>query len=165
MCVFVCVYFKNPIPKLGTEPPRISCHPLPTPQPQRSLELSPSPPQVTVPSSAPHPPGCRGRGAGEIPGSCPSCPHFGEVGTSVFISHQCWRSGTMAAPADANIGLPWLLRAGGTDRSLQDLCHSSSPMWGWSLPCNDGEALVVPARVDLPSLRLQVWMFQSFTRG
>lgn len=87
----------------------------------------------------------------------------GQVGTSVLISHQCWRGGMMAAPANANIGPLCLLRAGGTDRSPQDFCHSSSPTWGWSLPCNEGEALTVPARGHF--VRLQICMPQSFSRG
>lgn len=139
-----CVYLKSPIPKLSvpipklwTEPTRITCHPLPAPQLQRSLELSPLSSLSDgplLPSTSPSPPRKRSR---EDPWQLPVLPalssllNFGAVGTSVLISHQCWRGGTIAAPASANIGPLCLLRAGGTDKSPQDLSGSSSPMCGW----------------------------------
>lgn len=69
--------------KVGTEPPRSSCHPLPS-----APEVPGVSPSLLPKRSPPHPPAWQGRGAGKVPGSSQGTQLSPELwGSGHFSSH------------------------------------------------------------------------------
>lgn len=163
-----CVYLKNPIPKLsvpkwGLSPPSYSAIPSLPPEVPGAFPLS-SPSEGPLLCSTS--PGLLRKRSREDPWRLPILPalssllYFGELGTSVLISHQCWRGGTMATPANANIGPPCLQR-----RVPRTSVTAPAPRGAGHCHAMMERPLQSLPGVDLPSLRLQVWILQSFSRG